>query len=173
MEYVFWTQNEKSVSRDTLIIDGEKSEFDSLPIQNEAMSMLKIGKAYNLCKVDDYVLNRSVSKNLEIRIKRKKGVAIQGMFHEIDEHGRNMPFFLWCNYDNYDNYDKVISLLKECSLMVGKTAFDDDAKIIKEVLEDQKSFFKGKLNLNFLKKKVIRYSVFLIVLIVLIWILCY
>ena len=168
MDYVFWTQNEKSVSRDTLIIDGEKSEFDSLPIQNEAMSMLKIGKAYNLCKVDDYVLNHSVSKNLEIRIKRKKGVAIQGMFHEIDEHGRNMPFFFWCNYDNYD---KVISLLEKCNKMVGKTAFDDDTNVIKEVLKDQKSFFKGKLNL--FKKKVIRNSVFFIVLIVLIWILCF
>lgn len=166
MDYVFWTQNEKSVSRDTLIIDGEKSEFDSLPIQNEAMSMLKIGKAYNLCKVDDYVLNHSVSKNLEIRIKRKKGVAIQGMFHEIDEHGRNMPFFFWCNYDNYDN---VTSLLEECNKMVGKTAFDDDTNVIKKVLDDQRLTFMAQL----FKKKVIRYSVFLIVLIVLIWILCY
>ena len=168
MEYVFWTQNEKSVSRDTLIIDGEKSEFDSLPIQNEAMSMLKMGKTYDVCKVDDCILNSSVSKNLEIRIKRKKGVAIQGMFHEIDEHGRNMPFFFWCNYDNYDN---VTSLLKKCSLMVGKTAFDGDTNVIKKVLEDQRLTLA-----QLFKKKVIRNSVFLIVLIVLIvliWILCF
>ena len=141
--YIFWTQNESNLIKDTIIIDGIKKEYNASDIQDDAIKFLMdIPSRYELFqeKYDSCREKLGVSIGFKYYTHPSLGTFIQGCFKECDDEGRPMIFMLWCK-STVTN--QVMDILSYCCNTVCRHVIESDLRIYPKMLDEQK---KKRLN---------------------------
>lgn len=93
MKTFLWTQNEKPMIPNTLIINHDRSEFDGNAAQNEAMKILSSTYKWE-------VVQNVERGNLNVQYKLGEAIVISSCFKTRDVSGRPMPFSFYCDCDD-------------------------------------------------------------------------
>jgi hypothetical protein len=136
--YIFWTQNESNLIKDTIIIDGIKTEYNTSSKQDDAVKFLMdIPSRYGLYQelFESCREKLGVSNGFKYYTYKSLGTFLQGCFKECDNEGRPMIFMLWCNTTTTN---QVMDILSGCCNMVNRHVMEADLKIYPKMLDEQK-----------------------------------
>lgn len=138
-----WIQNETPDKKNTYIIDGVVSTFSATKDQEDAMEILV--KAHDWKRMYESQINGLIKKkkisSSFVWYQGRNGIMIKSCHQERDEVNRLMSFMF---YTTSIDIDEAISKLKDYSMKVGRTCFENDlqaASIIKKKQKIKVGFF--------------------------------
>lgn len=154
--YIFWTQNESNLIKDTIIIDGKRKEYNASDLQDDAIKFLMdIPSRYGLYqeKYESCREKLGVSIGFKYYTHPSLGAFLQGCFNERDDEGRPMIFMLWCKSTEAN---QVMDILIDCCNITNRHVIESDLKTYPKMLDKQK------------KKRTIRIIIIIAILITII-----
>ena len=151
MKSIFWTQNSGVFEEDTLYIDELNAKSLSIEEITQARDFL-----YNFPKhaifsdiqFDGIIERYQLPQNFKYLYSEKLGSFVQGVFEEMDDNGRHMPFIVWSNIRTTNG---ILDCLNKYAKICGKTISSTNMALYKKaIIEIRKEYtprpqIKGKI----------------------------